>query len=93
MDDPGEKAHFKQVVSAFFFYENEAAPEVARMERDFYSMPQRHLNLLSFDYKKDRIMKLKQCIKANQNILSLVVQEYQNLFQCEKLNNGNLAIM
>jgi hypothetical protein len=53
-------------VSAFFFYENEAAAEVARMERDFFGMPQRHLNLLSFDYKKDRVAKLKTCIKANQ---------------------------
>ena len=55
MDDPAEQAHFKQVVGAFFFYQVSSAPrlankngveqyealrDIARIERDFASMPQ-----------------------------------------------------
>jgi len=65
MEDPAEKAHFKQVTAAFFFYEVEAARDVARMERDFASMPPHHLSLLSFDYKQDRIQRLKACLRVN----------------------------
>ena len=39
MDDADEQEHFKKVVGTFFFYQYEALKDIARMERDFNSMP------------------------------------------------------
>ena len=39
MDDPLEQAHFRKIVSSFFFYQFETLRDIALMERDFASMP------------------------------------------------------
>ena len=42
-EDPEEQAHFRSVVSAFFFYQYEAMRDIARMERDFSSMQAKYV--------------------------------------------------
>ena len=39
--------------------------DVARMERDFNKLDKKYLEYLSFDYKKDRIDRLKKAILTN----------------------------
>lgn len=48
--------------------------------------------MLSFNFKTDRLDRLKKCTFANQKILNLIVQEHQNLFEFEKLQNGIIAL-
>ena len=55
MDDPLEQAHFRKIVSAFFFYQFETLRDIALMERDFASMPTWQQRMLTFDYRTDRI--------------------------------------
>jgi hypothetical protein len=43
LDDPEEQAHLRSVVAAFFFYQFETIKDIARVERDFSSMPEKHL--------------------------------------------------
>ncbi len=74
-NDPEEQAHFKQVVAAFFNYsvrwlfstllKIDAMRDIARMERDFTKIDPKYLKLLSFDYKKDRISRLKKAVINN----------------------------
>lgn len=39
--------------------------DIARMERDFNKMDKKYLKYLSFDYKKERIDKLKKAVFTN----------------------------
>ena len=66
--------------------------DVARMDRDFSKIPKKHFELLSFDYKKDRIDRLKRAVLQNAAVLNKVVGEYQGLFECDKLPNGLVAM-
>lgn len=43
------------------------------MERDFAQMPAWQLELLSFDYRQDRIKKLKDCTVENQRFINMIV--------------------
>jgi hypothetical protein len=62
LEDPEEQAHFKTVVSAFFNYSIDAMRDIARMERDFSKVPAKHLEMLSADFKKKRIDKIKRAV-------------------------------
>jgi carnosine N-methyltransferase len=62
------------------------------MERDFTSMPPKHLKLLPFDYKKDRILRLKECCRNNQAFLNKIVADYQGLFEMQVLPNGQSVL-
>jgi carnosine N-methyltransferase len=53
---------------------------------------QRYLKYLSFDYKKDRIDRLKKAVIANASVLNKIVAEYQTLFEFDRLPNGLLAM-
>ena len=55
-------------------------------------MPQWQLKMLSFDYKTDRIQKLKDLTCQNQYFLNLIVQEYSNLFESNKLPDGRVVM-
>lgn len=70
LDDPEEQAHLRSVVAAFFFYQYETIKDIARVERDFSQMPQKYLQLLPFDYKQDRVQRLKDCTRLNQFFLN-----------------------
>lgn len=70
MQDPMEQAHFRKIVAAFFFYQLETLRDIARMERDFSGMPAWQLKMLSFDYRTERIQKLKDCSLVNQYFLN-----------------------
>ena len=48
--------------------------------------------MLSFDYKTDRIQKLKDLTCQNQYFLNLIVQEYSNLFESNKLPDGRVVM-
>ena len=58
------------------------------MERDFAGMPAWQHKLLTFDYKTDRIERLKKCTFTNQLFLNLVVADWQALFDKQILPNG-----
>ena len=87
-NDPEEQAHFKQVVAAFFNYsvtflmwykillKIDAMRDIARMERDFTKIDPKYLKMLSFDYKKDRISRLKKAVINNSLLLNKIVAEY-----------------
>jgi carnosine N-methyltransferase len=66
--------------------------DIARIERDFSKVDQRYLKYLSFDYKKDRIDRLKKAVIANATVLNKIVAEYQTLFEFDRLPNGLLAM-
>lgn len=76
MSDPEEQKHFKQVVSAFFNYSIDAMRDIARMERDFTRVDAKYLKYLSFDYKKDRIDRLKKAVMTNAMVLNRIAAEY-----------------
>ena len=65
--------------------------DIARMERDFTKIDKKYLQMLSFDYKKGRIDRLKKAVVANSLVLNRVVGEYQQMFDFDKLPNGMLA--
>ena len=48
--------------------------------------------MLSFDYKTERIQRLKDCNLVNQRFLNQIVAEYQSMFQTEQLADGNLVM-
>jgi len=57
------------------------------MERDYQTIGEKYRSYLMFDYK-ERIKKLKDYIKINQECLSKMADEYKELFQRCKLPNG-----
>lgn len=63
------------------------------MERDFSKLDPKYLKYLSFDYKKDRIERLKKAVMTNQKVLSKIVNEYQSLFEYDKLPNSGMIAM
>jgi carnosine N-methyltransferase len=65
--------------------------DIARMERDFTKIDPKYLKMLSFNYKKDRIDRLKKAVIQNSTILNKIVAEYQNLFEFDKLPNGLIS--
>ena len=50
--------------------------DIARMEGDFTKIDPKYLKLLSFDYKKDRINRLKNAVILNSTVLNKIVAEY-----------------
>ena len=50
--------------------------DIARMERDFNKIDPKYLEMLSFDYKKDRISRLKKAVITNSQLLNKIVAEY-----------------
>ena len=65
--------------------------DIARMERDFTKIDPKYLKMLSFDYKKDRISRLKKAVITNSQVLNKIVAEYQPLFEFDKLPNGLIS--
>jgi len=65
--------------------------DIARMERDFTRIDPKYLKMLSFDYKKDRIDRLKKAVIQNSTVLNLIVAEHQGLFEFDKLPNGLIS--
>lgn len=50
--------------------------DVARMERDFSKIDPKYLKYLSFDYKKERIERLRKAVQTNSDVLTKIVAEY-----------------
>jgi hypothetical protein len=66
--------------------------DIARMERDFTRLPPKHLQLLSFEPKKQRIDRLKKAVLANSLVLNKIVAEYQHMFEFDRLPSGMIAL-
>ena len=91
MEDEEEQKHFKQVISAFFNYSVDAMRDISRMERDYNQIDAKYQKYLSFDFKKDRIDRLKKAVLQNSLVLNQIVKEYQSLFEFDRLPNGLIA--
>jgi len=74
-EDEEEDRHFRQVVSAFFNYSVDAMRDIARMERDFNKIDKKYHKYLSFDFKKDRIERMKKAVLQNAIVLNQVVKD------------------
>jgi carnosine N-methyltransferase len=77
MEDEEEQKHFKSVVAAFFNYSVDAMRDIARMERDYNNIDPKYTKYLSFDFKKERIDRLKKAVLQNSIVLNQIVKEYQ----------------
>ena len=66
--------------------------DIARMERDFVQMPAWQHQLLSFDFRQDRIKRLKDCATANQRFLNPIVMQYQQLFATDTMPDGSMMM-
>ena len=51
-------------------------------------MAPKYLQMMPFDYKSERIQRLKECTKTNQLFLNQIVQDFTILFETERLPNG-----
>ena len=51
-------------------------------------MAPKYLQMMPFDYKSERIQRLKECTKTNQLFLNQIVQDFTSLFETERLPNG-----
>jgi hypothetical protein len=49
--------------------------DIARMERDYYKIDKKYHKYLSFDFKKERIEKMKKAVLQNAVVLNQVVKE------------------
>ena len=49
--------------------------DIARMDRDFSKIDPKYLKYISFDFKKQRIERLKKAVIINQQLLSQIVRE------------------
>jgi hypothetical protein len=90
-EDEEEQRHFKQVIAAFFNYSMDAMRDIARMEKDYSQIDPKYHKYLSFDFKKDRIGRLKKAVIQNSLVLNQIVKEYQSLFEFDRLPNGLIA--
>jgi hypothetical protein len=75
LDDPEEYNHLSSICAAFMNYHIDSLREVAKMERDFNSIPERHKKLMKYDYH-ERIKKLKEAIKLNYSLLLKIISPY-----------------
>ena len=91
LDDPEEYDHLKDICSAFFNYQLDSLRDVARMERDFSSIPKNHIKLLKYDYKV-RLDKLRKAIWRNYLFLLKIVSPYSHMFKFYKNEKGEMLI-
>lgn len=91
LDDPEEYKHLKEICSAFFNYQVDSLRDVARMERDFSSIPEKHIKLLKYDYK-ERLEKLRKVIWKNYLFLLKIVSPYSHMFKFYKSENKEMLI-
>lgn len=62
------------------------------MERDFASLPPWQLKMLSFDYKQERVQRLKDCTFVNQQFLNQIVAPHIGLFPLDTMPNGSVVL-
>lgn len=79
------------MIAAFFNYSMDAMRDIARMEKDYAQIDPKYQKCLSFDFKKDRIGRLKKAVIQNSLVLNQIVKEYQSLFEFDRLPNGLIA--
>lgn len=91
LDDPEEYDHLKDICSAFFNYQVDSLRDVARMERDFNSIPKHHIRMLKYDYK-ERIDKLKKATWRNYLFLLKIVSPYSHMFKFLKNDKNQVLI-
>ncbi|KAJ1613247.1 hypothetical protein OIY81_1070 [Cryptosporidium canis] len=65
--------HFMSVVSSFLMYEWDSAKDLARIERNLYSLSAKERELLGIADIESEINKLRGCINTNQNFLKLML--------------------
>ncbi len=87
--DPEEYRHLRSIVSAFFNYQVDSLRDVARMERDFKSISEKHIKRLSFNYT-ERIEKLKHAIWQNYTFLLKIADPYKNMFKLFRASSGEM---
>ena len=90
-NDPEEQLHFKEVCAAFLNYQMDSLRDLARMERDFNSIPERHKNLIQSSYLH-RIEKLKTAIDQNRLFLLKIIAPYSNMFQFYKNEKNEIML-
>ncbi|OLQ18747.1 N2227-like family protein [Cryptosporidium hominis] len=81
--------HFISVVTSFLMYEWDCIKDLARIERNFYSLLQEDRELLGISNIEDEINKFRNCINANQNFLKLMLSPDLYYDQIELNNNNN----
>ena len=91
LDDPEECKHLKEICSAFFNYQVDSLRDVARMERDFNSIPKDHLKLLKYDYR-ERLDKLRKAIWKNYLFILKIVKPYSNMFKFFRSEKGEVLM-
>jgi hypothetical protein len=91
LDDPEEYDHLKDICAAFFNYQIDSLRDVARMERDFNSIPKSHLQMLKYDYK-ERLDKLRKAIWKNYLFLLKIVSPYSHMFKFFKNEKNEVLI-
>ena len=91
LDDPEEYDHLKDICAAFFNYQIDSLRDVARMERDFNSIPKSHLQMLKYDYK-ERLDKLRKAIWKNYLFLMKIVSPYSHMFKFFKNEKNEVLI-
>lgn len=79
------------MIAAFFNYSMDAMRDIARMDKDYSHIDPKYHKYLSFDFKKDRIGRLKKAVIQNSLVLNQIVKEYQSLFEFDRLPNGLIA--
>jgi len=91
LDVPEEYDHLKDICSAFFNYQVDSLRDVARMERDFNSIPKHHIGMLKYDYK-ERLDKLKKAIWRNYLFVLKIVSPYSHMFKFLKNEKNQVLI-
>jgi len=74
--DKEEFKRFLSVITAMELYSVEAFKKMDKMEKDFQKLDQKYISKLSFNYM-DRILKLKEAITYNQNLLNHMLKIYK----------------
>lgn len=86
-----EQKHFKSICAAFFNYQVDSLRDIARMEKNFRSLKQKHLDLLPVPFT-DRISQLIDCANTNFFFIVHIVHPHNDLFKCTKMPDGKLQI-
>ena len=86
-----EQLHFKSICAAFFNYQVDTMRDIARMERNFKSLPPAHLALLPTPYTI-RISNLISCCTSNYFFIIHLVHPHNDLFSHSILEDGKLQM-
>jgi carnosine N-methyltransferase len=91
LDDPEEYNHLKDVCAAFFNYHVDSLRDLAKMERDLHSIPERHKSMIISNYLS-RIERLKFAINQNRLFLLKIIAPYTHMFKFYKNEKNEVML-